>query len=256
MTVSVRAGLTSALDPRLVDELIDAYREAKHNFYLGGLRLSAVEGGRFSEAAFRLLQQRTTGVFDPLGTQLDTDRVIRMLGQLPSSQQPDAIRLHIPRALRMVYGIRNKRDNAHLADGIDPNLQDASLVTSVLDWVLAEFVRLYHVVTANIAQSMVENIVTRQAPAIEDFDGVLKILRTDLGASDAVMLLLYARGANGASFEELRAWVRPTMRSNLKRTLTKLEHENAYVHLAGSSFKITRSGMQYVEKKRLMDSRP
>jgi len=42
-------------------------QEAKRNFYLGGLRLSAVEGGRFCEATFRLLQQRTTGKFNALG---------------------------------------------------------------------------------------------------------------------------------------------------------------------------------------------
>ena len=57
---------------------------------------------------------------------------------------PDAIRLHIPRTLRLVYDIRNKRDVAHLGPDIDPNLQDSTLVVSALDWVLAEFIRLYH----------------------------------------------------------------------------------------------------------------
>lgn len=154
----------------------------------------------------------------------------------------------------MVYDIRNKRDNAHLADGIDPNLQDASLVVSVLDWVLAEFVRMYHSVTPDVAQAMVTNIVTRQVPTIEEFDGALKVLRTDLGASEVVLLLLYARGNNGASFSELEAWVRPKMRSNLRRTLARLEHENAYVHSKGNAYKITRSGQQHVERKRLMEN--
>jgi hypothetical protein len=54
----IHAGLAATLDSALVDELLDAYEEAKSNYYLGGLRLSAVEGGRFCEAAFRLLQQR------------------------------------------------------------------------------------------------------------------------------------------------------------------------------------------------------
>lgn len=253
MTAVFRAGLATGLDARLVDELIDAYLEAKRNYYLGGLRLSAVEGGRFCEAAFRLLQQRTTGAFNPLGRQLDTDRLIHTLGQMPSTQQPDAIRLHIPRALRMVYDIRNKRDNAHLADGIDPNLQDATLVVSVLDWVLAEFVRLYHSVSANKAQELVANIVTRQVPAIEDISGYLKVLRRGLGASDIVVLLLYARGEPGASFEELKTWVRPPMRTNLRRTLNKLEHQEAYVHNSGAAYKITRSGQHYVEEKKLME---
>ena len=31
---------------------------------------------------------------------------------------------------------------AHLSDEIDPNLQDSTFVSSCLDWILAEFVRL------------------------------------------------------------------------------------------------------------------
>ncbi len=76
---TIRSGLVTSLDPQLVDELLDAYEEAKSNFYLGGLRLSAVEGGRFCEAAFRLLQQRAFGRFDPLGRQLKTETIIQNL---------------------------------------------------------------------------------------------------------------------------------------------------------------------------------
>ena len=86
------------------------------------------------------------------------------------------MRIHIPRALRLVYDIRNKRDVAHLGDGIDPNLQDATMVASVLDWVLAEFIRLYHNVTANVAQQLVSEIVTRAVPVIQDFNGFPKSL--------------------------------------------------------------------------------
>jgi hypothetical protein len=51
----IESGLKAKFDGTLVDELLAAHRDAKTNFYLGGLRLSAVEGGRFCEAAYRLL---------------------------------------------------------------------------------------------------------------------------------------------------------------------------------------------------------
>jgi hypothetical protein len=256
MLGQVRQGLVAALDDRLVDELLAAHQEAKRNYYLGGLRLSAVEGGRFCEAAFRLLMQITTGAFDALGTPLDTEKLVRALGSIPQGRQPDSVRLHLPRALRVVYDIRNKRDNAHLADGIDPNLQDAGLVVAVLDWVLAEFVRLYHSVPANTAQEMVAGIVTRCAPAMEDFGGFLKVLRTDLGVSDFVMLLLYQRGSQGAAFTELESWVRPKMRANLRRTLAALADDKAFIHADDGAFQITRSGQNYVEAKKLMEVAP
>src|SRR5206468_8257346 len=137
------------------------------------------------------------------------DKTIERLRQLPPAAHHDSIRLHIPRALRVVYDIRNKRDAAHLADDIDPNRQDATLVTSVLDWVLAEFVRLSHNVSADEAQRIIEELVTRQVPAIQDFAGFLKVLRPGLRASDHLLLLLYQRGHDGATLDELSGWSRP-----------------------------------------------
>ena len=247
----IKSGLKKNLDHKLIDELLAAYQEAKHNFYLGGLRLSAVEGGRFCEAAFRLLEQITTGTFTPLGQQLDTEKLVLSLTNLSRGSHADSIRVHMPRALRVVYDIRNNRDAAHLADGIDPNLQDATLVTSTLDWVLAEFVRLYHSVSADEASRIVDSLVTRQVPAVQDFNGFPKVLNPTLKASDYVLLLLYERGEIGASFTEIDSWVRPPMQRNLRRTLHRLVNDDASLHFDGVKYVITRRGMALVEKKKL-----
>ena len=254
MRTAIEAQLSTQLEPKLVKELLDAYSEAKRNFYLGGLRLSAVEGGRFCEAAFRLLEFITKNKkFTPLGTQLDTDKLIRECRQLSVTGFSDSIRLHIPRALRVVYDIRNKRDAAHLADGIDPNAQDAALVLGTLDWVLAEFLRLYHNVTANEASAIVNGIVDRVAPVVQDFNGFLKVLRPGLGVSDHCMVLLYQRGSSGAKYEELEQWVRPKMRKNLVRTLKILCEEKDIAHFDGSRYRITHRGERDVEARHLIE---
>lgn len=249
----VRASLVRAYDAKLVDELIAAYVEAKRSNYLGGLRLSEVEGGRFCEAAFRMLQQETTGKFDRIGKQLDTQGIIANLERLPSAAHPESVRVHLPRALRLVYDIRNKRDAAHLGDGIDPNMQDATLVVSVLDWVLAEFMRLHHGVAADEAQRIVEDLVTRQVPAIQVIDAFPKVLRPELDASEYALLLLYHRGPSGAVYAELEDWVRPKMRANLRRTLARLVDDKAFVHLSGAKYVITQKGSREVERKKLFE---
>lgn len=253
MQNKIKAGLVVSHSPLLVDELLLAYQEAKRNYYLGGLRLSAVEGGRFCEAAFRLLEERTTQSFTPLNKQLDSEKLIHKLSNIPPGQQLDSIRLHIPRALRMIYDIRNKRDAAHLADNIDPNLQDAVLVISTLDWVLAELVRIYHSVPADEAQKIVEGLVTRRSPAIQEFGKFLKVLNPSLQASDHILLLLYQCGTSGATFSDLSDWARPAMRGNLRRTLNTLIHSRAHVHLDGDRYQITFSGMQEVERLKLYE---
>lgn len=253
MRATIEAQLASKLDAKLVHELLEAHAEAKRNFYLGGLRLSAVEGGRFCEAAFRLLEYATKNKsFTHLGKQLDTDKLIRDLSNLAPAQFNDSLRLHVPRSLRLVYDIRNKRDAAHLADDIDPNLQDATLVITVIDWVLAEFIRLYHNVPANTASKMVDGIVKRVAPVVQDFNGFLKVLNPKLGVSEHCLVLLYQRGEDGATFEELERWARPPMRANLKRTLDTLVDKKDHAHFDGSRYYITRHGEQYVERKNLI----
>lgn len=245
--------LVAHFDSGLVDELLSAYQEAKRNFFLGGLRLSAVEGGRFCEAAMRMLQQATSGTFTPLGQLINSDQLFDQLKKTPRGSHPDSIRLNIPRVIRVIYDIRNTRDAAHLADGIDPNTQDATPVISNIDWALAEFVRLYHAVDADEAQRIVDGLVVRAVPAVQDFDGFLKVLNPGLKASQYVLLLLYERGTSGASFGELETWVRPTMRANLRSTARRLVHDNAFVHDDGEKFYITKRGIKEVEKKNLHD---
>jgi len=153
----------------------------------------------------------------------------------------------------LVYDIRNKRDAAHLGDGLDPNLQDATVVTSILDWVLAEFIRLYHNVAADVAQGLVNQIVTRAVPVVQDFNGYLKILKPNLAVSDHCLVLLYHRGDKGAVFKELEAWVRPAMRANLGRTLNGLAERKDLVHFDGSRYLITRLGQKEVEGRHLVE---
>lgn len=251
MLDAIEKSLLGTFDKKLVQELLAAHQDAKQNAFLGGLRLSAVEGGRFCEAAFRMLEFAAFGTYTEIGKSLETEKIIGKLAQLPKGAKPDSIRLHIPRALRVVYDIRNNRDAAHLADGIDPNLQDSSLVIGIIDWVLAEFLRLFHVVSADEAQRLVDSIVSRTAPAIENINGFLKVLRPTLQVSDYLLLLLYECGPVGAEYSELEKWVQPKMRANLRRTLNRLSDEVAFIHQNGSKFVLTKSGKLEVEKKRL-----
>jgi hypothetical protein len=246
---TIEAQLASLLDAKLVHELLEAHAEAKRHFYLGALRPSEVEGGRFCEAAFRILEAVTQGgMFTPLGKTLPrTDKLIQQLANADATKYNDSIRLHIPRSLRLVYDIRNKRDAAHLADGIDPNLQDATLVVGALDWVVAELIRLYHNVPADQASKIVNGIVKRAAPIVQDFSGFLKVLNPNLSASDHCTVLLYQRGEDGATLDELKTWARPKMRANLKRTLNLLVDEKDIAHFDGLRYYITRRGEQYVE---------
>jgi hypothetical protein len=249
---SIEALLATSYPPILAKELLGAYGELKRNFSLGNLRPNEVEGGRFAEAAFRMLQTHLGGVpFTPLNDSLDTEGTIRTLASTPRGSIPDAIRLHIPRSLRVVYDIRNNRDVAHLADGIDPNLQDSTLVTIICDWVLAEFVRLTKGISAAEAHKIIDDLVTRVVPVVQDFDGFLKTLNPNLGPSERVLVLLNHAGENGLTIGEIKSYLKPSMRHNLKRTLDSMEHKEDHIVQMEQVVRITKRGIGSVETRKL-----
>lgn len=251
MLDQITAGLKVHFPAKLVDELLSAYQEAKRNYFRGGLRLSAVEGGRFCEAAMRMLEHATTQRSTDLGRMIASDKLFEMLSGYPKAQFPESIRIHIPRAIRVVYDIRNKRDAAHLADDIDPNLQDATLVVSTLDWILSEFIRLYHGISADAATKIIDALVTRKVPVIEDFNGFLKVLNPKLKVSGYILVLLYERGTAGAAFAELDKWVRLSMRSNLRRSLSGMVDDALLHENEAGLFFLTKLGRQEVEQRNL-----
>lgn len=249
----IKTALIARFPANLIDKLLETYSEQKTNLYLGRMRPNEVEGGRFAEAAFRLLQHAAGIAVTPIGTQIDTDGLIRALGNLPSATVVDSIRIHIPRTLRVIYDIRNKRDAAHLGDGIDPNLQDSSLVSAAMDWVLAEFVRLAHGVSADEAFALVKAITVRHIPAVEQFGDFRKTLRPSLGPSDRILLLLYHCADSGATTDELSTWLKPEQRKNLNRTLKQMEHEKDYIVRTDGKIRLTRRGILAVEERRLIE---
>jgi uncharacterized protein YjhX (UPF0386 family) len=70
-----------------------------------------------------------------------------------------------------------------------------------------------------------------------------------LTAGPRCLVLLYHRGSEGATYDELEGWIHPSMRANLRRTLNRLVDDKAFVHFDGGRYYITRSGLQEVESE-------
>ncbi len=66
-------------------------------------------------------------------------------------------------------------------------------------------------------------------------------------------MLLYWRGVDGATYEELRAWARAPMQSNLRRTLAALDGKDL-IHLKGDRYVLTHVGEDDVETRKLLEA--
>lgn len=248
MRAKIENVLKSSLPSPVVKNILDSYFDLKSNFYLNNHRSAQLEGGRFVESVVRALEHLAKGTHTPFSKSLDRfDKIINEFQSLPTTVN-DSIRLHIPRALWVIYNFRNKRNVGHITDQIDTNLCDATLVTSICDWVLAELIRLNYNCSPAEAQNIVNDLVKRKVPLIEDFDDFPKILNPKLSVPKKILVILYEKGGGGATKENLNTWIK-TSKNNLNVALNDLENNRALIHKDGASYLITKRGIQFVEKE-------
>lgn len=251
MIERIKLQLSGAIAPVLVEALLEAYKELKQNYYLGKYKPSELDAGHFTEVVSRILQYitRPDHRFTPLDMQLDNlNREIVRFAQLPAADFHESIRLHIPRALQIAYSIRNRRGVAHVKGEISPNIADSSLLIAICEWVLIELIRLYSTSSLEEAQRIVNTIVERKAPLIQDFRGNLKILNPKMSVPNKILLLLYYRGEDGATIEELNTWIKVKSQGYIQTAISRIERGKVYLHRENDRCFITRSGILFVER--------
>ena len=247
MLDTVKNQLKHSYPQELVDALLDSYKDLVENFNRGRLRPSEVEGGRFCEAIIRMLQYKTTRTYISIGTPIgNLDTEISRLANLPKVDFNESIRLHIPRTVRVIYDIRSKRDSVHLGN-IDPNLMDATLILNCCKWVLAELFRMELQIPVNEAQKTINYLIEKKIPIVQDFNGFLVTLNPRLSARDRILVLLYYKGKEGTTREELSLWLPPKMKRQLTTNLSRLQHDRNFIHRVKNQIYITRAGEKFVE---------
>jgi len=250
MLQEIRQQLEQTFSKDLLDKLFESYQLVNEHYYLGKHRPCCSEGGRFAEVALRMLQQVTTGKYIPLGKPIPKfSNEVLELEKADKDKFPESIRIQIPRTLQVIYDIRNKRDVGHVGGDVDANLSDATLSLFSCNWVLTEFLRIYYTSDITAAQNLVNSLVKIRIPLIQDFNGFLKLLKPDMKLPSKILALLYYRGSEGATVDELNKWFGyRILVGHMNITLDRLEHEKAFIHRRNEHCFITDTGRKYVEK--------
>ena len=189
-----------------------------------------------------------TGKFTRVGKKLpDVPVLMQTLVAADASKVHESIRVHIPKALATIYNVRNRRDVGHIAADVDANSMDAEYVVTTCNWVLAEFVRLFHQCSPEEAQAYVEAIVKRQAPLVQVFGNEPFVLARDLSNRQEILLLLYHQGTVGASLDELDSWMPSTSRAVIRAEISRLHRQYRYVRPVADRIVITDTGIEFVE---------
>jgi hypothetical protein len=181
MLEKITNDLSKILPKELVECLISAYYEIKENYLLERHEPSELNGGKFVEACYRILDQQTKGSHAPVNAQIpDMIGKLRAFEQLPSASAIESYRIHIPRSLTMIYNIRNKRGVGHLGGDVNPNFVDSTLICACADWILAELLRIHYSFSLAEAQKLVDSIVIRPTFLVHQIADIKRVLNPKL----------------------------------------------------------------------------
>jgi len=106
-----------------------------------------------------------------------------------------------------VYTLRNKRDIGHVGGDVDANETDAALCVRALDWCVAELIRVFHSLSLEEAQELIDSLAVRQLPVVWQIGGMKRVLKTDLSLREQALCLLYSDRDTAVPTEDLADWL-------------------------------------------------
>jgi len=234
----------------LREALERSYREILSNFIHGKFEPSELNGGKFAEAVYRLLEWYTdpSNSYTPIGTSIRNFKQSNRKFE-PLSSFPDSIRFHIPEIIVTMYTIRNKRGVGHLGGDVNPNFMDSSLILSMAKWVLGELVRIFYVTTLDKAQVLVDSITVKKLPIIWAVEDKRRILNTSLKYTRKTLVILYYEYPKSCSDRELFSWCEYSSLSPYRRNVLAKLHNAKMIEYNRTTGVVVISplGIKYVE---------
>lgn len=242
----VRQIIAGAYTEEIADEVLSAYAEIEDNFVLRKWKASELDAGHFVESVRRLLELELTGSCTPFASRLSnfTDAVLVQYENATGGHD-EAYRMLIPRVLKAMYNIRNKRGVGHVS-AVSPNEMDATFLLYSAKWVVAEIVRLNSTLSFDDTQKLVSQIVEREIGVLWKEETFTRVLSTRPRTKDQVLVLLF--DASPRSEPELRAITEYRNATNFRRLLRQLHAERMIEYSSDGSCHISPLGSRRAEE--------
>lgn len=155
-------------------------------------------GGRFAETVVDLLLYRREGKL----TKRSRSFRAECDGLMGSDSGPTAsrfVKTILPRALCIIYEIRNNGNMAHACPAVDSNRSDGAMVLGLAKWIMAEIVQLCgEGVSADDAQQLINNITRAEFPLVwVSSSGRFRVVDPAMGQREQILLFLRHNGRTG-----------------------------------------------------------
>jgi hypothetical protein len=220
--------ILAGLPVGLRDPLIKHYREIGANFIERRWGPSELDGGKFCETVYSILDGAIASKFPAAPSKpKDMVQACRAFEGLPADSNrvgDRSLRILIPRVLLPLYEIRNNRGVGHVGGDVDPNFLDATAVYGMASWILAELVRIFHGVSTDEAQEAVDALIERKVPLVWEIGEIKRVQYPAMSKCDQALLLLHLT-PGWISDKDLANWVGYSSASMFRTRVLEPLHE-------------------------------
>lgn len=199
------ANALTAIPDGLRAPLLAEYKSIAQNYAEHRWSPSELSGGKFCEIVYTILAGHAAGTYASAPSKpADFVGACRKLEQ--NTHVPRSFQILIPRLLPALFEVRNNRGVGHAGGDIDPNHMDATFVITSCNWIMAELVRVYHSLSTQEAQTLVDALVERRIPLIWEGENVRRVLDPTLKLRPQILLLL-ATSVGKVATSDLIEWI-------------------------------------------------
>jgi hypothetical protein len=212
----------TAIPSGLRSPLLEEFCEIVRNFMERRWTSAELSGGRFCEIVYTILDGHAREAFAAAPSK--PANFVAACRQLESNANvPRSFQILIPRLLPALYEIRNNRNVGHVGGDVDPDFMDSSAVLSMTSWIVAELVRVFHGVSTEEAQAVVNNLAERRLPLVWKSGDIRRVLNPNMTLKDQTLLLL-GSVAGKVSADQLFTWTGYKKKSYFVRLVRELHN--------------------------------
>lgn len=239
--------ILSNIPDGLRDPLIEEYNSIVQNYMEHRWSPSELSGGKFCEIVYTILNGFPNNY--PASPSKPNNFVDACRRLENKNNVPRSFQILIPRLLPALYEIRNNRGVGHTGGDVNPNHMDAVAVLSMSNWIMGELIRVFHNVSIQDAQALVDFLTERRIPLVWQSDDIKRVLMPKLSIPDQILLLI-ASCSSKVSFNDLFHWLDYNNKQYFEKTLVKL-HKDRFIEFNQKQqlIEILPPGSAYIEKR-------
>jgi hypothetical protein len=244
-------GTLSSYLPNIPSEIVTAieneFQALASRFSRHDWGPAELNGARFAEGMFRYLEWKHSGTaFTPIGVQLNRQSIFNRVST--DANLPDGLRFHVLKCTELLLDIRNKRNVAHLGNLLNVDEMDSRLVMRLVKWILAEVIREESAANPQEIQRIIDSLSVKEIPLIEEIDGDLVVVGTDLKADQRALIVLYHYYPKPVAVNGLREVIKYKNPTRFREEILEEKAKAGIIHIKGDKVFLTTKGCAWIEK--------